>query len=66
MTSVVKGSEKPGMKGLEASLWFHLGKSIHLHKYIFNGSPIDSYAGFSGSRQNYHRTAYFSSLIFAF
>ena len=66
MSSVVNGSEKPGMKGLEAQLWFHLGKNIQLQNYIFNGSPIDSYAGYSGSRQNYHRTAYFSSLIFAF
>ncbi len=61
MTSIVNGSEKPGMKGLEASLWFHLGKNIQLQNYFFNGSPI---AG--DSRANYNRTAYFSSLIFAF
>ncbi len=72
MSSVVNGSEKPGMKGLEAQLWFHLAKNIQLQNYFFNGSPIDSFyndsnnGAISGSRQNYHRTAYFSSLIFAF
>ena len=72
MSSVVNGSEKPGMKGLEAQLWFHLAKNIQLQNYFFNGSPIDSFyndsnnGAISGSRQKYHRTAYFSSLIFAF
>ena len=66
MSSIVNGSEKPGMKGLEASVWFHLAKNIQLQNYFFNGSPIDSYDFQSGSRANYHRTAYFSNLIFSF
>ena len=62
MSSVVNGSEKPGMKGLEAQLWFHLAKNIQLQNYFFNGSPIAN----GIDRASYHRTAYFSSLIFAF
>ena len=38
-----------------------IGKNIQIQNYFFNGSPI---AG--DSRANYNRTAYFSSLIFAF
>lgn len=61
MSSVVNGSEKPGMKGLEAQLWFHLAKNIQLQNYWFNGTPISN-----DTDTPYHRNAYFSSLIFAF
>lgn len=62
MSSIVNGSEKPGSKGLEASLWYHFTKNIQLQNYFFFGKAIDqSYA----DNHNNH-TAFFSNLIFAF
>ena len=62
MSSIVNGSEKPGSKGLEASLWYHFTKNIQLQNYFFFGKAIDqSYA----DKYNNH-TAFFSNLIFAF
>lgn len=61
MTSIVNGSEKPGMKGLEGTLWFHFAPGIQLQNYFFNGTPIND-----TNNIYHHRTAYFSSLIFSF
>jgi len=62
MSSVVNGSEKPGSKGMEASVWYHFTKNIQLQNYFFMGKAIDgAYAA-----NHSHHTAFFSSLIFAF
>ena len=63
MSSVVNGSEKPGSKGLEASIWYHFTKTIQLQNYFFFGKAID---GDYASAHNADRTAFFSNLIFAF
>ncbi len=61
MSSVVNGSEKPGRKGVEASLWYHFTKGIQLQTYfLFNGRPIDDNGSFTTN------TAYFANLIFSF
>ncbi|WP_196599584.1 S-layer homology domain-containing protein [Pectinatus frisingensis] len=62
MSSIVNGSEKPGSKGMEASIWYHFTKNIQLQNYFFFGKAINSeYAA-----ENPHHTAFFSNLIFAF
>jgi hypothetical protein len=62
MSSVVNGSEKPGSKGIEASVWYHFTKNIQLQNYFFMGKAIDAeYAA-----NHPHHTAFFSNLIFAF
>lgn len=61
MTSVVNGSEKPGRKGLEASLWYHFTKNIQLQTYLFNGTALNREYD-----QGAHRTAYFANLLFSF
>ncbi|WP_296783906.1 S-layer homology domain-containing protein [Selenomonas sp.] len=61
MSSVVNGSEKPGRKGWEASLWYHFMKNIQIQGYLFNGTAINK-AYDNGA----HRTAYFTSLLFSF
>ena len=61
-SSVTQGAEKPGAKGIEAELWFHLAKNIQLQNYLlFNSKPIDS--SFNGCQRE---TSFFSNLIFAF
>ncbi len=62
MSSVVNGSEKPGSKGMEASVWYHFTKSIQLQNYVFFGKAIDS----NYDANHPHHTAFFSNLIFAF
>ena len=61
MSSVVNGSEKPGRKGVEASLWYHFTKNIQIQGYLFNGTAINKTYD-----NNAHRTAYFTSLLFSF
>lgn len=62
MSSVVNGSEKPGSKGMEASLWYHFTKNIQLQNYFFFGKAInDDYAA-----THPNHTAFFSNLIFSF
>ena len=61
MSSIVNGSEKPGSKGMEASLWYHFTKNIQIQNYFFFGKAIDETA----AHDNDH-TAFFSNLIFAF
>ena len=61
MSSVVHGSEKPGRKGWEASLWYHFTKSIQIQGYLFNGTAINKTYD-----KGAHRTAYFTSLLFSF
>ena len=61
MSSIDQGSEKPGVKGMEASIWFHLAKNIQLQNYFFTGHRIDD-----ANDPNFHNTTYFSNLIFAF
>ena len=62
MSSIVNGSEKPGSKGVEATLWYHFTKSIQLQNYFFFGKAIDA----SYANNNNNHTAFFSNLIFAF
>ncbi|TYZ20499.1 S-layer homology domain-containing protein [Selenomonas ruminis] len=63
MTSIVNGSEKPGRKGVEASLWYHFTKNIQLQTYyLFNGRAIDA----SYDATHPHGTAYFANLLFSF
>ena len=61
MSSVVNGSEKPGRKGWEASLWYHFTKNIQIQGYLFSGTAINK-AYDNGA----HRTAYFTNLLFSF
>ena len=61
MSSVVHGSEKPGRKGWEASLWYHFTKNIQIQGYLFNGTAINKTYD-----KGAHRTAYFTSLLFSF
>ena len=61
MSSVVNGSEKPGRKGFEASLWYHFTKNIQIQGYLFNGTAINE-----AYDNNAHRTAYFTNLLFSF
>lgn len=62
MSSVVNGSEKPGSKGMEASVWYHFTKNIQLQNYFFFGKAINS--DYAANHPNH--TAFFSNLIFAF
>jgi S-layer homology domain. len=62
MSSVVNGSEKPGSKGMEASIWYHFTKNIQLQNYFFFGNEIDS--AYAANHPNH--TAFFSNLTFAF
>ncbi|WP_019552953.1 S-layer homology domain-containing protein [Propionispira raffinosivorans] len=62
LSSVVNGSEKPGSKGMEASVWYHFTKNIQMQNYFFFGKAID--ADYAGSHPNH--TAFFSNFIFAF
>jgi hypothetical protein len=62
MSSVVNGSEKPGSKGMEASVWYHFTKNIQLQNYFFFGKAIDS--DYAANHPNH--TAFFSNLTFAF
>ena len=61
MSSVVHGSEKPGRKGWEASLWYHFTKNIQIQGDLFNGTAINKTYD-----KGAHRTAYFTSLLFSF
>lgn len=62
MSSVINGSEKPGSKGLEASLWYRFTPSIQVQNYLFFGKAIDSVARDNGAKH----TAFFSNLMFCF
>lgn len=62
MSSVINGSEKPGSKGLEASLWYRFTPSIQIQNYLFFGKAIDSAARDNGASH----TAFFSNLMFCF
>ncbi len=62
MSSIVNGSEKPGSKGMEASVWYHFTKSIQLQNYFFFGKAINA----KYAEDNDNHTAFFSNLIFAF
>ena len=61
MTSVVNGSEKPGRKGIEASLWYRFTKNIQIQGYLFNGTALNKAYDVGA-----HRNAYFTNLIFSF
>ena len=65
MSSLDQGSEKPGVKGLEASIWFHLTKGIQLQNYFFTGHKIGEWRD-ANEANNFHNTTFFSNLIFAF
>lgn len=60
-SSITHGSEKPGNKGIEASLWYRFNSNIHIENYFFFGKAIDG-----ENYNNKHHTAYFSSLVFSF
>jgi hypothetical protein len=62
MSSIVNGSEKPGSKGMEATIWYHFTNHIQLQNYFFFGKAIDKV----GAAKDADHTAFFSNLIFNF